>query len=86
MGTTVTWKLSSSQWRKNTDKDKTGEMFQRLTAGSDAGVMHTDLLVDAVGVDVKDDHVFESGGDVSLGSLHQQGAIQTCGDKHGECQ
>lgn len=48
--------------------------------------MHTDLLVDAPWVDVKDDHVFEGGGDASLGSLHQQRAIQTCGDKHGEGQ
>lgn len=48
--------------------------------------MHTDLLMDAPGVDVKDDHVFEGGGDASLGSLHQQRAIQTCGEKHDKSQ
>lgn len=59
------------------DKDKAGEKFSQETVVGCAVVPHTDLLMDALRVDVKDDHIFEGGGDSSLGSLHQQRAVQT---------
>lgn len=44
----------------------------QVTVVGFAGVLQTDLLMNTPGVDIKDDHIFEGSGYVSLSSLHQQ--------------